>query len=154
MRSLDGLAEPAVIVLDDWHLVSNHEALDIVSALVERAPLGWAVALASRKAPELPLPRLRATGRLLELSDRDLAMDNDETAQLVQAAGLDLPDDTITLIQRRTEGWALVIELAVMSILERDDPIEAVSIFGGDDRLIGEYVRDELLRNLPERQFG
>ena len=153
MRSLDGLAEPAIIVLDDLHLVSNHEALDIVSALLERAPLGWAVALASREAPELPLPRLRATGRLLELGDRDLAMDNDETAQLVRAAGLDLPDDTITLIQRRTEGWALAIQLAMASIREKDDPIEAASIFGGDDRLISEYVRDELLRNLPKRQF-
>ena len=40
-----------------------------------------------------------------------------------------------------------------MSIRERDDPIEALSIFGGDDRLISEYVRDELLRNLPKRQF-
>ena len=153
MRSLDGLAEPAIIVLDDLHLVGNNEALDIVSALIERPPLGWAVSLASREAPELPLPRLRATGRLLELGDRDLAMDDDETAQLVRAAGLDLPDETITLVQRRTEGWALAIQLAMTSIRERDDPIEALSTFRGDDRLISEYVGDELLRNLPKRQF-
>ena len=153
MRSIDGLGEPAIIVLDDLHLVSNHVALDIVSALVERAPLDWTVALASRQTPELPLPRLRATGRLLELSDQDLAMDNDETAQVVRAAGLDLPDHTIALIQRRTEGWALAINLAMTSIRERDDPIDAVSVFGGDDRLISEYVWDELLRNLPKRHF-
>ncbi len=127
MRSLDGLSEPAIIVLDDLHLAGNHKALDIISALVERAPLGWAVALASREVPDLPLPRLRATDRLLELSDRDLAMDDHETAQLVRAAGLDLPDEAITLIQRRTEGWAIAIQLAMASIREKDDPIEAVS---------------------------
>ena len=153
MRSLDGLSEPAIIVLDDLHLAGNHKALDTISALVERAPHGWAVALASREVPDLPLPRLRATDRLLELSDRDLAMDDHETAQLVRAAGLDLPDEAITLIQRRTEGWAIAIQLAIASIREKDDPIEAVSSFGGDDRLISEYVRDELLRSLPKRQL-
>ena len=80
-------------------------------------------------------------------------MDNDETAQVVRAAGLDLPDHTIALIQRRTEGWALAINLAMTSIREKDDPIDAVSAFGGDDRLISEYVWDEMLRNLPKRHF-
>jgi LuxR family maltose regulon positive regulatory protein len=64
-RSMEGVA--ALIVLDDVHHLKSHDALDIISALIEHIPLGSTVALASREVPDLSLPRLRTTGRLLEL---------------------------------------------------------------------------------------
>jgi LuxR family maltose regulon positive regulatory protein len=152
-RCIEGFGEPVLIVLDDVHLLKSHEALDIVSTLIDHNPPGSTVVLGSREIPDLSLPRLRAAGRLFELGDRDLAMDDDETAQLVRGVDLDVPDETIWLIGRRTEGWAVAIYLATMSIRGHEDPIDAASRFGGDDRLITDYVRDELLRRLPRRQL-
>jgi LuxR family maltose regulon positive regulatory protein len=152
IRCIEGFGDPFVVVLDDVHLLRSNAALDIVSTLIERIPPASAIALASREIPDLSLPRLRASGRLLELGDADLAMDERETAQLVRGVDPELPEEAIPHIGRRTEGWPVAIYLATVSIREHRDPVEAASRFGGDDRLISEYVRDELLRNLAKRQ--
>ena len=152
-RAMDGFAEPVLLVLDDVHLLTSSNALDIVSSLIDHTPVGWTVSLASRAVPDLSLPRLRSSGRLLELDDGDLAMDDEETAELVRGVGLDLSDGTISLIARRTEGWPVAIYLATLSIRDHDDQDAAASRLGGDDRMITDYVRDELLRSLPKRRL-
>jgi LuxR family maltose regulon positive regulatory protein len=152
-RAMGGFTESVLLVLDDLHLLKSPSALDIISSLIDHDPAGWTIALASRTVPDLSLPRLRASGRLLELGDRDLAMDRDETAALVRGAGLDLPDEAISLIERRTEGWPVAIYLATLSIRDEEDRSAAVDRFGGDELVIAEYVRDELLRSLPKRQL-
>ena len=47
----------------------------------------------------------------------------------------------------------MAIYLATLSIRDRADPDWAASRFGGDDRLITDYVRDELLRKLSSRDL-
>lgn len=152
-RWIERLEEPLLFVLDDVHLLASHGALDVVSMLIEHVPGRSMIAFAARRVPDLSLPRLRAAGRLLELGAGDLALDEDETGRLVRGVGLDLPDSAVSLINRRTEGWAAAIYLATVSIREHDDPAEAASAFTGDHRLIAEYVRDELLRGVPARHL-
>jgi LuxR family maltose regulon positive regulatory protein len=149
MRSFEGLGEPVLVVLDDVHHLTSPSALDIVASVVEHVPSGSSVALASRELPEISLPRLRASGRLLQFGDRDLAMGPVEAARLLRGLDLDLPEEAISLIVRRTEGWPVAIYLASRSIRGEKDPVEAASRFGGDDRLVADYVRDELLRAMP-----
>jgi LuxR family maltose regulon positive regulatory protein len=121
-----------LLVLDDVHLLKDGAALDVVSMLIEHTPAGSTVALTSREVPDLPLPRLRAAGRLLELGDRDLAMDGEETAQLVRGVDPDMSEEAIALIGRRTEGWPVAIHLATLSIRDQQNPNEAASRFSGD----------------------
>ncbi len=152
-RAMDRFAESILLVLDDVHLLTSPNALDIVSSLIDHTPVGWTVSLASRTVPDLSLPRLRSSGRLLELDVGDLAMDEEETAELVRGVGLDLSEATISLIARRTEGWPVAIYLTTLSIREHDDHDAAASRLDGDDRMITDYVRDELLRSLPKRRL-
>jgi LuxR family maltose regulon positive regulatory protein len=149
-RHMEQVDRPVLVVLDDLQFLSSHGALDTVSGLIDRLPRGWTLAFASRTMPDLHLARLRASGRLLELTEHDLAMDGEETRRVVTSADLDLPEATIELISHRTEGWPVAIYLAVLSIQQRRDPDETASELG-QDRLIADYVRDELLRDVPAR---
>ena len=55
----------------------------------------------------------------------------------------------------RTEGWPVGLSLAALSLAEQPVPASAITRFSGLDRLIAEYLRDEVLAPLDadERQF-
>jgi LuxR family maltose regulon positive regulatory protein len=64
----------------------------------------------------LPLARLRVHGQLVELRERDLRFNEDETAALLrEAAGLELPAASLAALLARTEGWAAGLQPAAFS---------------------------------------
>ena len=79
----------AVLVIDDLQMLRAPAAQAALAALVADRPPGITVAVASRAAPALPVARLRAEDRLVELGPAELALDLDETAQLLRLAGLE-----------------------------------------------------------------
>jgi LuxR family maltose regulon positive regulatory protein len=127
-------------------------AMPALAALADRLPPGSQLAIASRSEPELPLGRLRAERRLLELRAPDLAMTRREAGALLRAAGLDLgPDDLVTLV-RRTEGWPAGLSLAALTIAEQADPGRAIRRFRGRHRLVADYLHEELLAGLGDKE--
>jgi ATP/maltotriose-dependent transcriptional regulator MalT len=76
-------ASGAVLVFDDFHLVDDApDVRHIARELVARAPERLTVVFASRRAPAIPLSKLRAVGDVAELGTDDLRFDAAETAQL------------------------------------------------------------------------
>ena len=59
-----------------------------------------------------------------------------------------LSDAALEALLRRTGGWPVGLVLAALSLREHDDPDRAAAHFGGDDRLVADYVRDEMLSHL------
>src|SRR5271169_1364411 len=72
VNELAGLPAPVTLVLDDYHLISSRDVLHSVAFLVEHLPPAVRLVVATRMDPELPLPRLRARGEMLELRADDL----------------------------------------------------------------------------------
>ena len=72
VNELAELAEEAVLVLDDYHLIQSPPVHASVEFLLEHLPPALRLVLASRADPPLPLARLRARGQLAELRQRDL----------------------------------------------------------------------------------
>ena len=62
----DLAGEEALLVLDDYHVISAQHVHESLSFLVEHRPAGICVVLASRSDPPLPLARLRVRGQLTE----------------------------------------------------------------------------------------
>ena len=58
-------------------------------------------------------------------------------------------------LQDRTEGWIAGLQLAGLSLRDRDDPSDFVASFAGDDRQIVDYLGFEVLDHQPEavREF-
>ena len=54
-----------VLVLDDYHLITNPQIQESVAAFVDHLPRVLELAIATRSTPALPLARLRARGQLV-----------------------------------------------------------------------------------------
>ena len=142
-----------VLVFDDVHLLRNRESLAALTAIIDQLPRGAQVAIASRTEPELRLGRRRAHRGLAELKQRDLAMTRSEGATLLARMGLKLNPADVARLFRRAEGWPVAIYLAGLSLRGQRDAGRAVARFAGDDRLVGDYVRDEFLAGLSRRKL-
>lgn len=140
-----------VVIVDDYHAISNAEIHDAMAFLVERAPPQARLVLAARSDPPLPLARLRVADELLEIRARELRFNRQEATSLLNGAlGLDLPDDEIVQLLRRTEGWAAGLYLAALSLRGVADPDRAIRAFAGDDRHLVDYLGGEVLAGQTE----
>ncbi len=148
-------ARPFVLVIDDAHLLRRQMSWALVQALADRVPAGSQLVLISRTQPQLKLGRMRADRRVHTIGSRALAFDRGEAAALFEIAGLAVPVSQVDRLWQRTEGWPVGLYLATLAIAEEDDPVHAAEQFAGDDRLVVDYVQDELLAVLPRgvRQF-
>ena len=146
---------PAVLALDDYHLISHpavHRSLEfVVSHLPERLHL----VMASRSEPPIGVPRLRARGELTELRASDLRFDDGEAAALLGGVmGHDLGDAEVAALRLRTEGWAAGLYLAGLSMRDRADAPAFIDAFAGDDRLVVDYLAAEVLDHQPPERRG
>lgn len=144
-----------LMVFDDLHRLRSNETHQLVRAMVERFPVGSRFVIAARTDPPLELARLRAQRGVEEIRAADLALDVIETDQLLQqcfAVEL-LPDDLVTLADK-TEGWPAAVSLAGLSLRREADPGVFVSEFAGTNRLVFDYLTEELLTTLGDDVRG
>ena len=142
---------PVVLVVDDVHLLYNTECRDALSVLADHVPTGSRLVLAGRDEPPLRIARLRAEGRLLEIGPGDLSLSQEDAAALLRAAEVTLSGDDLAALHRRTEGWAAGLYLAALYLKEGGPLGTAAVSFGGDDRLVSEYMEAEFLARISAR---
>ena len=139
-----------MLVLDDYHIVSNQAIHQEMTFFIDRMPRTLHLVLATRSEPPLPLARLRAGGHLLELRAGDLRFAADEAGHLLNdVLGLGLAKEDIELLWRRTEGWAAGLYLAALSLEDRPDAASFIKAFAGDHRHIVDYLSAEVLDGTP-----
>ena len=134
------------------HLLHSSESRAALSVLADHVPLGSRLVLAGRTRPPLQVARLRAAGQLLEIGPAELSLAAAETAALLRDAGLALAGDEVAELRRRTEGWAAGLYLAALYLREGGSFGTAAASFGGDDRLVSEYVESEFLALISRQQ--
>ena len=136
---------PVVLVLDDVPLLSNRQCRAALSVLADHVPDGSRLVLAGRDEPPLRVARLRAEGRIVEIGPGDLSLSPAEAAALLRGAGAALDTGEVAVLHRRTEGWPVGLYLAALYLREGGSLGGAAVSFGGDDRLVSEYVESEFL---------
>ena len=141
---------PFVLVLDDIHVLPSRSASTYVDALVEALPDGAAIALVGRSVAEIDLARRWVSGQVFELDARELAMSDDDARRLFGLAGMDLDEPRIADLVARTEGWPAGLHLAELS-LDRVGAAPGHELLSGRDRLVADYLVEEVLAALPER---
>lgn len=145
VEQLRGLG-PSAIVFDDLHLLSNRALIDDVMSLVDRLPEQVRLIIATRVDLPLGWVRRRLRGDVAELRTADLAFDTADAAALLGAiAGRPISERNVELLVARTEGWAAGLQLAGLTLRNRDDDDEFVGQFGGTDRLVTDYLGEEVL---------
>jgi LuxR family transcriptional regulator, maltose regulon positive regulatory protein len=148
LTALRRLRRPAVLVLDDLHEVRGRQSLALLRGLVEAAPAGVHLVAAARGRPALAAPALQAEISWSEFGREDLSFSENETRQVLTAAGLQASPGAVRLVLRRTEGWPAGVYLAALAAREgsSDEPDGAgAGTITGEDLYIADYFRDELL---------
>ena len=149
--ALQDLPGPAVVVLDDYHLIKAPPIHESVAFLVEHLPEHVHLIVITRADPPFALARLRARDQLAEIRAAHLRFDPNETAALLNdVMGLDLTKEDVAALERRTEGWIAGLHLAALSMQGREDPSSFVNAFAGSHRYIVDYLVDEVLGYQPE----
>jgi LuxR family maltose regulon positive regulatory protein len=146
--ALSAVTQPLVLVLDDLHFVSDPTSLDAVVALLDHVPERSQIVVSSREEPALPLARLRAQGRVLEVGADDLRLNVREASTLLHEASVDLDHADVSELTERTEGWPAGLYLAALSLRAGSSGAREVRAFSGDDRFVADYLRLELLSRL------
>ncbi len=150
--AFSSMTVPVVLVLDDVHLLANSECRAALSVLSDHVPGRSLLALAGRGQPPLRSARLRAEGKILEIGPGDLALSLGEASSLLRDAGVVLGDDDVAELRRRTEGWPAGLYLAALYLREGGSVERAAFSFGGDDRLVSEYLESEFLARISRQQ--
>src|SRR5450631_2468784 len=150
--AFSSMTSPVVLLLDDVHTLHNRECRAALSVLADHVPGGSRLALAGRAEPPLRIARLRAEGRILEIGTRDLSLTSDEASSLFRNADVALGEDEVAELYQRTEGWPAGLYLAALYLREGGPLARAAVSFGGDDRLVSEYMESEFLARISRRQ--
>ena len=156
LDELDTAADGIVLVLDDYHVISDPQIHAGMVFLIEHLAERDHVLLVTRADPPFPVPRWRVRGEITEVRVDDLRFDTADAKQLLNdVLGLELTTASVARLQQRTEGWAAGLLLAAISLRNQSDPAAFVEGFAGDDRHIVDYLGAEVLDALddPTRRF-
>jgi LuxR family transcriptional regulator, maltose regulon positive regulatory protein len=150
--AFSSMTSPVVLVLDDVHVLHNRECRAALSMLADHVPDGSRLALAGRAEPPLRIARLRAEGKILEIGRNDLSLTCEEASSLLRDAGVALGQDDVAELHQRTEGWPAGLYLAALYLREGGLFAGAAFSFGGDDRLVSDYLESEFLARISRQQ--
>lgn len=146
-HALESAGSAGVLMLDHVESIHSRASNDAIAELVARLPRSVQLVVASRTTVRLPTTVLRNEGSLLEVTTPDLAMDEDEARSLLHHLGVEA-DDLADLVDR-TEGWPTGLYLVGLAMKAgsggRADPQ-----IGGNDRLLVDYLRNEILTHLSD----
>ncbi len=147
---------PAILVLDDYHQIAAAAIHDAVAFLLDNLPPCLHLVVITRSDPPLPLSRWRVRGQMSEIRQADLRFTAVEAADFLnRVMGLSLATGQVEMLEARTVGWIAGLQLAALSLRDRDDVAGFVAAFGGSHRFVMDYLTEEVLRGQPAewRQF-
>jgi len=136
---------PVMLVVDDFHLLTEPRVLNGLDFLLRNAGLGLRLVICSRADPLLPLHRYRLAGELTEVREGDLAFSRAEARQLLARHGHMLSAGSLERLTRQTEGWAAGLRLAALSMAAHPDCEQSVRELVTEESTLTGYLVQEVL---------
>ncbi|MEW6405858.1 MAG: LuxR C-terminal-related transcriptional regulator [Chloroflexota bacterium] len=151
INDLDTIGREIVLVLDDYQFIHSQAAHEAMAFLLEHCPNLLHLVIVTRSDPPLPLARLRARAQIVELRAADLRFTEPETAQFLNdIMGLHLDAKSVAALEARTEGWIAGLQMAALSMRDREDVLGFIEGFSGTNRYILDYLLEEVLAHEPK----
>ncbi|MFD0961581.1 LuxR C-terminal-related transcriptional regulator [Paenibacillus chungangensis] len=151
VNGVNRISQTTVLVWDDFHHVQEPAILNDVVYLLERLPPHIHLYIASQNIPSISLSRIRVGDGLNRLGVSDLRFILEETFSFFSlCGGVELSGDEGVAVQKRTEGWAAAMRLAVLSLSEHADPASLLRIMTGMERDVSDYFFEEVLSRQPD----
>jgi LuxR family maltose regulon positive regulatory protein len=147
--ALAGLSEPATVIVDDFHHITDAAVLDGLDFVLRHAASGLRLVISTRTDPALPLHRWRLRGELTELRADELSFTTAETADLLARHGIELRAADLDELHAQTEGWPAGVRLAALAIQQHPDLGRRIGQLAGEDPRIADYLIGEVFADQP-----
>jgi len=140
-----------ILILDDYHAIDLAEIDNALTFLLEHQPPQMHLVIASREDPQISLSQLRVRDQLTELRASDLRFTAEESSNFLnQMMGLTLSDEDIAALDTRTEGWIAGLQLAALSMKDKDKASNFIESFTSSNRFVLDYLLEEVLQQQSE----
>jgi LuxR family transcriptional regulator, maltose regulon positive regulatory protein len=150
INELAAVTVPAVLVLDDYHSLTEPGCHEQMTFLLHHLPASVQVVLLTRADPPVPLARWRATGQLAEFRAHELRFTAAEAGPVVSAlSGAGLSESDLATLVERTEGWPAGVYLAALALRGHHSPAAFVRQFSGASAPIAGFLAEEILGRQP-----
>ena len=151
INDLTSIPADFVVVLDDYHLIKSHQIHDGITYLLEHMLAEMHLVIATRADLPLPLARFRGKGMMLEIRTDDLRFNlDDATSLLREMKTVELSAEDVTALNERTEGWAVGLKMAALSLRQQEDIPGFLASFTGSQRYVMDYLMEEVLQKQTE----
>jgi len=151
LNDLRALPSTLDIVLDDLHTLKNEDILDIIQFFLKHLPMGVRVIITSRTLPTLGLASLRMQGKLVEITQHDLALSRDEIERLIDnRLPFAMTPQQLNRLVNLSEGWAPVIQLFLLSVKSEDGMENLLTDIEQGHRHILDYLAEEVVSTLND----
>ncbi len=153
-NDLEEISEPFLLVLDDFHLVTDPDVQDVLDRLLQHPPRSLHLAIVTRRDPPFPLVTMKARGQAVEIRESDLQFDAAETGQVLElVGGIHLDADGLARIVDEIEGWITGLRLFCLAADRDEDPkAHLLGMSGGAVHMQDYLVEQVLSRQAPELQ--
>jgi LuxR family maltose regulon positive regulatory protein len=146
INEITELDQNFTIVLDDFHHIDAKPTIDALCYLIEHQPPNLHLLIASRSELPIACTRMRLHGELIQLGIDDLRFNSIETMKFLRSRlGMRISGQEIAILENRTEGWIAGLQMAAISMQSIEDMQAYVSGFTGANRLVTDYLMDEVL---------
>ena len=134
-----------VLVLEDYHRAECEELNLLLRRFLERVSPWICVAISSRTMPNVGVARLKAEGRAVVVTERELRFNRAETNFFFDAV-LPIGGAGWTRFAERAEGWPVALQFARMWLSEGGD-VAALGV-ASETSDLGAYLSDQMFSGL------
>jgi ATP/maltotriose-dependent transcriptional regulator MalT len=153
VNELDQIAEPLVIIIDDYHLIDHVFSINfMIERLLEHCPPDVHLVLISRTRPKwTQLLKLKMSGQLLEVKEKDLVFTEEEILVYFEDYfNRHLSDQESKRILEITEGWAIAIQLMAVQSVSSESSFDVAIKPAMED--LFHYLSDEVFIRFSEEE--
>ncbi len=143
--------ERLVVIIDDWHRVTDSATIAAMAYLLDNGCHHLQVMVVGRTRAGLPVSRMRVLDELVEIDHSMLTFDVDETKKfLSRHTDIVLDDEIVADLVAATDGWPAALQLASVSLRGHDDPAHLVAHLSGRHRGIGQFLTENVLTSVDD----
>jgi LuxR family transcriptional regulator, maltose regulon positive regulatory protein len=145
VAQLSRLTLPLVLLIDDVHQLPRATVELIFEPLLQPGLEHVHLAISGRSRPTLSLAGLRNRGEMLEFEIDNLRFGMVE----IDALFPDLDAGQRELLNTRTQGWPVALQLARLWLTARPERVSLIAGFSGHTFEVAEYLTEQVLSDLP-----
>ncbi len=145
------LDEDFILVLDDYHKITRNEIHLLIDQWLLFPPPCAHLCMITRRDPPMELKSLKLADRVTEIRMEDLSFSNTEIVELFQQSkNMDLSNDSVNLIQQKTEGWIIALRLTSLIVDDSDELKKTFISLKGGIHSVFDYLLQEVFNKQPE----